>query len=52
VAYKEKRSNNFLVPAVYNYAGFQRDKKIEVVDLNGMWKEWVSRFKKIFLNEF
>jgi hypothetical protein len=39
-ANKEKRSNIFLVLAVYNYEMFQRDKKIEGVDLNGIWREW------------
>jgi len=34
----EKRSKGFLVLAVYNYAWFQRDKKIEGEDTNGMWK--------------
>jgi len=44
LAYKEKRSNNFLVPAVHNYAGSSETKKIEGVDLNGIWNDWFSRF--------
>jgi hypothetical protein len=47
----DKEEAFFLFLLLMILKGFNEIRKIEGEELNGLWKEWASRFKKIFQNK-